>query len=556
LDVDSSLIRTVEEKARRRLQELDDAEKEVAEALHSDSKSSSTNASQNTATWERDHLRKIERRARRYLRKSDDCSSDSSESDLSTTGPAAANVDMYSTDIFSNISSNFTEDLDEDEHQYYSQQPESVKGFKIPLSCLTEIYPRTSQMRDIAIEIFTSPLAATAPSNHPPRLPLSSLSPTSFIIVIPDFFNNPSSPQRHSKNRNSRSNSSRRNQFVSLLRSLAPNLSMHYWHAALNTFDYRNKPSKYHFRKDPLRRLTKAWRHGRVSNFDYLLRINAIAGRTRIDFSQYPIMPWVLSNYFSNTPPDLTNRANFRDLTKPMGALCPQRLQKCLLKYKALSTYKDNTNSIIPTNSNDSASSNNIPPFMYGSHYSTSGGVVLHYLVRLRPFAGLHRKLQGGVFDVPDRLFDSIQRTWDMCSHGEVKELTPEFYSEPSFLKNKYQFSLGKRQSNGEEIGDVKLPPWADGNPTKFIQIMRNALESDICSSMLSDWIDLIFGYKQKGHEAEKACNVFYHMTYYNTEDLAKIEDADLRREAECHIADFGHCPTQLFFRPHPKKKI
>lgn len=35
-----------------------------------------------------------------------------------------------------------------------------------------------------------------------------------------------------------------------------------------------------------------------------------------------------------------------------------------------------------------------IPKFMYGSHYSTAAGVVLHYLVRLQPFADLHREMQ------------------------------------------------------------------------------------------------------------------------------------------------------------------
>jgi len=46
-----------------------------------------------------------------------------------------------------------------------------------------------------------------------------------------------------------------------------------------------------------------------------------------------------------------------------------------------------------------------VPPFMYGSHYSTAAGCCLHYLVRLEPFASLHRDLQGGKFDVADRLF-------------------------------------------------------------------------------------------------------------------------------------------------------
>ena len=34
-----------------------------------------------------------------------------------------------------------------------------------------------------------------------------------------------------------------------------------------------------------------------------------------------------------------------------------------------------------------------VPPFMYGSHYS-SAGAVLFYLIRLEPFSGLARTLQ------------------------------------------------------------------------------------------------------------------------------------------------------------------
>mmetsp|Transcript_10564 Transcript_10564/g.13366 ORF Transcript_10564/g.13366 Transcript_10564/m.13366 type:complete len:93 (+) Transcript_10564:877-1155(+) len=60
---------------------------------------------------------------------------------------------------------------------------------------------------------------------------------------------------------------------------------------------------------------------------------------------------------------------------------------------------------------------------------------------------------------------------------------------------------------------------------------------------------------KQRGPEAEKANNVFYHLSYYDSEDLDKVEDKTLRAEIELHIADFGNCPAQLFFKPHPNKK-
>lgn len=78
-------------------------------------------------------------------------------------------------------------------------------------------------------------------------------------------------------------------------------------------------------------------------------------------------------------------------------------------------------------------------------------------------------------------------------SAAEVKELTPEWYCNPSFLRNANNLKLGTSQ-DGELLGDVILPPWAKGSPEKFVEVLRCALESDICSAMLPNWIDLIFG--------------------------------------------------------------
>ena len=323
-----------------------------------------------------------------------------------------------------------------------SQRPKSMRW---NVSELSHIYLRRYRLRDSALEMFFMPSGGDATGGPGLSSALSS--------ILLDF----GSGNEGNELRDEAANG---------IMSRAPASTVKQW------------PEKSaHFLHEHLRNITIGWVKGRVSNFDYLLALNCLSGRSFNDLCQYPVFPWVLSNYRSNEIPDLDDVSNYRDLTKPMGALNPDRLQEFIERFQ---TFDDPV----------------IPPFMYGSHYSTSAGVVLHYLVRSHPFASLHRQLQGGHFDVADRLFSSVARTWDMCtgqSAAEVKELTPEWYCNPSFLRNVNQFKLGTSQ-DGEVLGDVELPPWAKGSPDKFVEVLRCALESDICTAMLPDWIDLIFG--------------------------------------------------------------
>ena len=135
---------------------------------------------------------------------------------------------------------------------------------------------------------------------------------------------------------------------------------------------------------------------------------------------------------------------------------------------------------------------------MYGSHYSTPG-YVIGYLVRKKPEYML--KLQSGRFDKPDRLFKSIKDDWYnvMENPTSLKELIPQFYmDDSSFLKNYQNLDLGVRQ-NKKKVHDVKMPVWAKEDPDLFLKINRSALQSEHVSENLHKWIDLIFGYKQRG---------------------------------------------------------
>lgn len=41
------------------------------------------------------------------------------------------------------------------------------------------------------------------------------------------------------------------------------------------------------------------WQKREISNFDYLMYLNTLAGRSYNDYMQYPVFPWVLADYHS-----------------------------------------------------------------------------------------------------------------------------------------------------------------------------------------------------------------------------------------------------------------
>ena len=196
-------------------------------------------------------------------------------------------------------------------------------------------------------------------------------------------------------------------------------------------------------------------------------------------------------------------------------------------------------------------------PYFYGTHYSCAG-YVLYYMLRMQPYSRMAKTLQGGHFDTADRLFKAVHGSWLSSSEEnlqDVRELIPEFYFLPDFLQNGNKFDFGETQK-GELVDDVGLPPWAGGDPQEFIRKHREALESKYVSEHIHLWIDLIFGYRQRGPAAKSALNLFMPLTYSGEVDLDAITDPMLRAATISQINNFGQTPGRLFSKPHPKKNV
>lgn len=111
--------------------------------------------------------------------------------------------------------------------------------------------------------------------------------------------------------------------------------------------------------------------------------------------------------------------------------------------------------------------------------------------------------LQGGDFDLPERLFtcvlsvywltpyhlthilvSDIRKAWESASsdsRGDVRELIPEFFTCHEFLQNISRLELGTA-AGGEKIGDVRLPPWAKEDPLLFIHLHRKVCLTSVLS--------------------------------------------------------------------------
>uniref|UniRef100_A0A8B9C2J4 Lysosomal trafficking regulator n=1 Tax=Anser brachyrhynchus TaxID=132585 RepID=A0A8B9C2J4_9AVES len=289
--------------------------------------------------------------------------------------------------------------------------------------------------------------------------------------------------------------------------------------------------------------LTHLWCTGQITNFEYLTHLNKHAGRSFNDLMQYPVFPFILSDYTNETL-DLNDPSVYRNLVKPIAVQSKEKEDRYVDTYKYLEEeYRKGAREDDPMPP--------VQPYHYGSHYSNSG-TVLHFLVRLPPFTKMFLAYQDQSFDIPDRTFHSTNTTWRLSSYEsmtDVKELIPEFFYLPDFLVNREGFDFGVRQ-NGDRVNHVNLPPWARNDPRLFILIHRQALESDHVSQTICHWIDLVFGYKQKGKASVQAINVFHPATYFGM-DVSAVEDPVQRRALETMIKTYGQTPRQLFHTAH-----
>ena len=325
---------------------------------------------------------------------------------------------------------------------------------------------------------------------------------------------------------------------------------------------------------------TEEWQNYNISTLEYLMWLNIYSGRSFNDLNQYPVFPWLITNYST----DKILKKDFRDLSQPIGMLelddkSKNRKNTFINFYEALKNnleeaypdfdyqnflnkgqeylmlYKKKKLKIMKKEKNQADSEGSFDlqytqiPYFYGTHYSNPT-YISHYLVRVFPFSFISIEIHGNKFDDPQRMFFSLEKTFESVStlKDDIREIIPEFYFMPEMFENLNNLDLAQKKFDieGKEIiiDDVDLPPWSKNNSINFVLEMRKYLESDEIN--INKWIDIIFGSYQRGENAEKINNIFMSYTYENMTKIAEIKNYD-QRCALLRLYETGVTPRLLF---------
>ena len=383
--------------------------------------------------------------------------------------------------------------------------------------------------------------------------------------------------------------------------------------------------------------IKEMWKNCKISCFEYLMWVNIYGNRSFRDISQYPVFPWIISNYKTETFNEIIEKKSFRNLKIPMGLSCfnekaKERQEGYITTYRLMSldlkddelidfkisdedfeeddmcTPNENTT---PSNSNNNNINNNtntktitgimdkitdtslpkIPkynyniekvyknlsieyekiPYLFGSHYSNAM-YISHYMGRIFPYALTMIEIQGPGFDCAERLFICIDKTFFSASNEkcDVRELIPEFYFMPELFMNINKLNFGEIEINNYlgaityydelfeknnkqrkiTVEDVLFPKWCKDNPFLFVTKCRELFENNSLID-INSWIDIIFGYYQRGQPAQQIGNLFLPSSYDGVINFRlKDEELILNRfesEYKMRLFELGVNPTKVF---------
>ena len=277
-----------------------------------------------------------------------------------------------------------------------------------------------------------------------------------------------------------------------------------------------------------IEKIQNKWYENQISNLEYLMWINILGNRSLKDIYQYPVFPWLITNYKISTKfskneiieskiiEEIINNLiekSKRDFDCPLGLMelnnkgkkrkqsyinqyissiitlsdeldlnneIKEKFQKLNQKFNIenneenkiskSSDFKEIIEEIKSFNIKNKNSYNyndykldfdiyeklkdkNIElinfPYLFDSHFSNSG-YISHFLNRIFPFTLIAIEIQGNEFDIPNKLFINLEKTFDRVTSekSDLVEIIPEFFFFPEMFLNINNLNLGKLLDN------------------------------------------------------------------------------------------------------------
>lgn len=249
--------------------------------------------------------------------------------------------------------------------------------------------------------------------------------------------------------------------------------------------------------------ITIRWVEGRMSNFEYLMLLNAAAGRGAWASADHAVLPWVSD--FS------VEWGGWRDLTKTKFRLT----KGDAMLDRSFATSKHHV-----------------------AEPALSELALCIYLARRAPISTLRRVVRANF--VAEQYPASMQRLYEWSPD----ECVPEFFADANVFR-----SLHSERG----LDDLKVPPWC-ADASAFVTYHRSLLESDHVSADLHCWIDLIFGSASRDSKAaEDNKNV-----PLARDDPGIYDQLWSARTATSASRRLHHAPAvvKLFDAPHPRRKL
>ena len=285
--------------------------------------------------------------------------------------------------------------------------------------------------------------------------------------------------------------------------------------------------------EEDIKSMVNSFKKGKISNYEYILKLNKYSTRTYNDTSQYPVFPWLIPKYnnIKEILSKLWSKENiesneilplFRDMNYS------HVLQSAYKRKEALMNFEKEERE---QNDLDEEDEEKFPTHLF-NHYSTSA-YIYYFLMRLNPYLKHFIQLQGDELEDSNRTFNNFEDTEETLEfQNDNREIIPDFFCYFDFLLNSNcnlfgeysddllidDFSYISRTSRSKYINRIS---------SFVIALVDNSklLNNYYISKIINNWVDIIFGTRQLPNNYKdkyKCCNIYKKYCYEQKTDLEK----------------------------------